>query len=211
MCRPVGLCMCVTRRERLIPSPILFLTATSVLIDSSLCYSPPTVRLFHRFFFFRPLIINYRARFPAPGAGRAGNEPCPISKDLRLGCLWKARVAVVEVGGVGGADLHPAGGVNGSSRGAGSRKIRQPLLDFSLTESRLIMGDGSRACSASHALVFRIAYGSIGHANKAALYQFMFSGVGHKMHCKSLHSVSVLENKRRFTSEIMCEFCLTKD
>lgn len=42
---------------------------------------------------------------------------------------------MVEVGGVGGADLHPAGGVNGSSRGAVSRKIRQPLLDFSVTES----------------------------------------------------------------------------
>lgn len=44
------------------------------------------------------------------------------------------------------------------------------------------MGDESRVCSASHVLVFHIAYGSIGHANKAALYQFMVSGVGYKMH-----------------------------
>lgn len=51
---------------------------------------------------------------------------------------------MAEVGVVDGADLHPAGGVNGSTRGAVSRKIRQPLLDFSVAESRLMTGDGSR-------------------------------------------------------------------
>lgn len=102
------------------------------------------------FFFPRPLIINYRALLPAPEAGLAGNEPGPIRKDLRLGLFMEG-----EGGGgggwwggrgvVGGADLHPAGGVNGSSRGAVSRKIRQPLLDSSAKESQLMTGDGSRA------------------------------------------------------------------
>lgn len=184
--------MCVTRIEWRVPSPILLLTATSVLIDSdaadsSLRHSPPTVRLFRRFFFFRPLIINYRARLPTPGASLAGNEPEPIRKDLRLGCLWKAKVAVVEVGVVDGADLHPAGGVNGSTRGAVSRKIRQPLLDFSGAESRLMTGDGSRACK----WCFALRTDPLDMQNKAALYQFIFSGVSHKMFCKSLHSFSV--------------------
>lgn len=40
----------------------------------------------------------------------------------------------MRVGG-GGAGLHPAGGVNGSSRGAVSRQIHQPLLGFSVTDN----------------------------------------------------------------------------
>lgn len=111
----------------------------------------------------------------------------------------------VLVGG-GGAGLHPAGGVNGSSRGAVSRQIHQPLLEFSVTENvkggsrldaRLKGGDwGGRG-----APVTRSCLASLTEPFDAQTKRRLISAcwAGRAKHCESLHCVPVWEYKAKNT------------